>query len=71
MNEEMKQPTILNKIMLIDDKIEKLASILSPIMSNGEECDECVARPCQSITLDRLDTCIRKLDVLTGRIDIN
>ena len=31
MNEEIK-PTIL-KIMLIDDKIEKLASILSPIMS--------------------------------------
>lgn len=74
MNEEKcpdKQPLILEKIMLIDKKIENLFNILSPVIKIPEEPLNCVEATSCSITIERLSNVIDKLDTLTRLIDIN
>ena len=67
-----KQPLLFEKISLIDERIEKLASLLSPILNqnNAKDCVENLPIS-KSLIIERLDATREKLDALMSCIDIN
>jgi hypothetical protein len=72
MTEDVKQPLIIEKISMIDEKIERLAKVLSPITNHSEK-EKSVEIPykSQSIVLEQLDRLNQKLDLLISIIDID
>ncbi len=71
--ETIKQPIILGKIAQIDEMIDRLEDILSPVLISGLdiEKEEANSEPPKSTAIRNIDNCVIRLNDLIKRIDIN
>jgi len=71
--ETIKQPIILGKIAQIDEMIDRLEDILSPVLISELDVkkEDINPEPIKSIAMCNIDNCVIRLNDLIKRIDIN